>query len=107
MAAIWLIVALIVAATSLWAYADVRRRAAVGAFREGDLAPAGVLVGCLLFWIVFFPWYLVQRARAPRPAIEADELGFVCPSCGAMWVRSYEGAFCADCGGLLRTVGAE
>jgi hypothetical protein len=32
------------------------------------------------------------------------ELGYVCSQCGSMWVKSYDGLFCADCGAPLKAV---
>jgi len=59
-----LISALVVLGTSIWAAVDaasVRERIAAEIEFE---RPSVVLLGCLLFWIVCFPIYLVRRSRA-------------------------------------------
>ncbi len=56
----------IVLATSLWVFSDAQQKGIPKPFRWG--------IGCLLLWIVVFPWYLSRR-RTPKatcPFIEGD-----------------------------------
>ncbi len=54
------LIALVVIGTTIWVAADVKDRPA-----PGGIHPIGWVVGCLVLWIVFFPWYLGARTRAP------------------------------------------
>jgi hypothetical protein len=52
--------------SSIWVFYDARHRDVPKPLRWG--------IGCLLLWIVFFPWYLVRR-RTPEascPFVEAE-----------------------------------
>jgi hypothetical protein len=52
-----------------WVYVDAQRLSAAGSpvfARIGNLTvdqPRQWFAGCLLLWVVFFPMYLVSRAR--------------------------------------------
>ena len=49
--------------TTIWVYRDARKRIA----RGERIEPAWVwLLGCLMMWLVFFPFYLYKRARGPE-----------------------------------------
>jgi 4-amino-4-deoxy-L-arabinose transferase-like glycosyltransferase len=50
------IILLVVVATSIWVFFDAP---AHGLSRTWGL-------GCLAFWIIAFPWYLVERGKRPR-----------------------------------------
>ncbi len=52
--------------SSLWVFIDARR--------QGVPKPTGWAIGCLLMWIIIFPWYLARRRtpRAPCPIIEGE-----------------------------------
>ena len=53
--------------SSIWVFYDARERGVPQPLRWG--------VGCLLVWIIFFPWYLARR-RTPEaacPFIEAEK----------------------------------
>lgn len=62
---------IVVVASSIWAYTDAQglqqRAQAQGPRRKeanvGGQSPATRLAGCLLLWIVCFPWYLIARQR--------------------------------------------
>lgn len=62
-----LIVGALVLCTSCWVLWDA---AAVGSRKPGQhilgTAPAAWFIGCLLLWIVFFPYYLVKREQFLR-----------------------------------------
>lgn len=55
---------LIIVLSSLWASFDAGK---IGAkrYHSGLMphSPAGIFVGCLLLWIVVFPWYLYFRSH--------------------------------------------
>ena len=60
--ATWLLTLLVVVGTSLWVYGDskaIRTRSGLGVGRHDA---GNWLAFCLLFWILAFPTYLVQRA---------------------------------------------
>jgi hypothetical protein len=58
------ILLLIVLATSIWAALDAQALIAKGADRNSlGGGPAAIFVGCLLLWIVVFPYYLVKRSK--------------------------------------------
>src|SRR5580658_6085165 len=51
---------------------------------SGPQTPKGWVTGCVLFWIVFFPWYLMvrsgyKRARAQNQAARAGGFPVVMP----------------------------
>ncbi len=52
--------------SSLWVFIDARTK--------GVPKPMGWAIGCLLMWIVIFPWYLARRRTplAPCPTIEGE-----------------------------------
>jgi hypothetical protein len=52
---------ILVIPTSIWVAAD-----AYGRRPPAEIAWWGWLLGCLGLWIVFFPWYLGVRGRAPH-----------------------------------------
>jgi hypothetical protein len=60
---------LVVLAVDLWVYADAtahRERGRPVAFWAGSFhvdTPAGLFLGCLLLWILFFPFYITSRGR--------------------------------------------
>ena len=60
---------LIILGTSAWAYVDARelKRRFDLPRGPGGNSPGLWLVACLLFWIVFFPFYVVARGRAGDP----------------------------------------
>jgi hypothetical protein len=56
----------LVVLSSIWVFYDARERGVPKPWRWG--------IACLLFWIVFFPWYLARR-KAPEaacPFIESE-----------------------------------
>jgi hypothetical protein len=60
---VYLIVAGLVVSTTIWAAIDAsERRRKLGAAIARDGA-AGIIFGCILLWLVFFPWYLTIRRR--------------------------------------------
>lgn len=57
---------LMILGTSIWAAVDSVK---VGTknYKTGISAgPAVVLIGCLLLWIVVFPWYLISKGKIER-----------------------------------------
>jgi hypothetical protein len=63
------LVLLVILAIDMWVYADAKQRADQGApvvVRIGAFVletPQTWFVGCLILWIIFFPLYMVSRAR--------------------------------------------
>jgi hypothetical protein len=68
----WLII-LVVVGTTIWVGLDAGNRAGRGIGLAGSMRPWQWVLGCLLLWIVVFPWYLVQRSSSsrlrPRPSV--------------------------------------
>jgi hypothetical protein len=63
MTSVWLIVFLVVVATTVWVAVDASHRD-----WRGDRFASGTwawVLGCLLLWIIVFPIYLVRRGRVP------------------------------------------
>jgi hypothetical protein len=93
-------VGLTVLVTAMWAgfdswYLDEARY-------EGGSHPLLVLLACLLFWLLFFPWYVARRSAiargdiARKPLREAQRPSIrPCPHCGQP-VRS-EAKLCRHC----------
>lgn len=112
---IWPWVLLAVLLTTFWVGMDhpyIERRYGRHA---GDSTLAWV-VGCLLLWIVVFPWYLVHRrnhrmdAFYGRPVLTADDgddrgdestvPGSFCGACGSPRAQPAD-RFCRECGQTL------
>jgi len=55
----------IVCVTSVWVFYDARARNVPHPFRWS--------MACILFWIVFFPWYLARRRTPTAPCAVMDE----------------------------------
>jgi hypothetical protein len=55
---------LVQAASIVWVGFDARGRDFSGRFTARS--PTGWVVGCVLFWIICFPLYLVARSSGPR-----------------------------------------
>jgi hypothetical protein len=56
-----LIVVLVVIGTTIWVGIDASQRV----WPKGQNGTASWVVGCLLLWIVVFPWYLSKRNKVP------------------------------------------
>ena len=54
--------ALMVIGTAVWVHFDARKLG-LGRYRSGLMNPEVVAIGCILVWIVAFPWYLSTRHR--------------------------------------------
>jgi hypothetical protein len=54
---------LVIAATAIWVAIDASKRD--WSRDKRATSPLTWALGCLLFWIVVFPMYLVKRRRAP------------------------------------------
>lgn len=56
----------IVLVTALWAGYDAARINLSKYKVGGTTGPVMTVIGCLLLWIVVFPWYLVNRGKILR-----------------------------------------
>lgn len=64
---------------------------------SGLQSPGAWIAGCILFWIVFFPWYLSKRQEYKSLSIvDPNKQVNHCMSCS----KYYEGVprFCPNCG---------
>lgn len=67
------LILLLVIGTSMWVAADASALAGRGTGKVGGTSTAVWVIGCLLLWIIAFPFYLVQRStflaghRPPPP----------------------------------------
>ena len=52
--------------TSIWAGVDANKIELKKYKVGGPTNPALTVIGCLLLWIVVFPWYLVNKGRIAR-----------------------------------------
>jgi len=52
--------------TSVWASIDASRISMKKYQLNGPAGPISTLLGCLLLWIVVFPWYLVNKGKIAR-----------------------------------------
>jgi hypothetical protein len=105
-----LLILAIIVATSLWVALDARKNG-IPTHGEGYGLNSGALawfLGCLLLWIVVFPYYWFRRGRVLRerrkrasapPAPAASQVRAAarfCPHCGS---PAQEGSrFCPSCG---------
>jgi hypothetical protein len=66
----------------------------------GSARPVAWLTGCLLLWIVFFPWYISKRVRFMKWQRAKPRQ---CASC----MKYYEGqpSFCPNCGAEIKPQG--
>jgi hypothetical protein len=76
-----LLILLVVVGSTIWVGVDASKRE----FGDKGLvgSTAGWVVGCVLLWIVVFPYYLFRRGRAPLKSAAAAPLGL--PSAGAIY----------------------
>jgi hypothetical protein len=56
------IVFLVVVGTTIWVGVDASQRE----WKKGQNGTTSWVIGCLLLWIIVFPWYLSKRGSAPR-----------------------------------------
>ena len=67
------IIVFLVVATSIWAAFDASkiglRKYRVG----GATSPVFTLLGCIVLWIIFFPWYLVNKGKIQRGEVMLKE----------------------------------
>jgi len=57
---------LLVLGSSIWAALDAQALISRGADKKNlGGGPAAIFIGCLLLWIVIFPYYLVKRSKLP------------------------------------------
>jgi len=61
------VIILIVLGTSIWAAFDAQAIIAKGVDKKylGG-GPVVIFLGCLLLWIIVFPYYLVKRSNAKK-----------------------------------------
>jgi len=52
--------------TSIWAGVDASKIELKKYKVGGPTGPAVTIIGCLLLWIVVFPWYLVNKGKIAR-----------------------------------------
>ncbi len=75
----------IVIGSSIWVGVDDHSLGAARLKGRKDLSgsvrtqPVTWAIGCLLFWIIFFPWYLIKRPSIKRAAADAANVGGVGP----------------------------
>ena len=64
------VILLIVIGTSIWVGFDASTNKITSAGEEYNWATGALtwVTGCILLWIIVFPWYLVRRARVFRAA---------------------------------------
>jgi hypothetical protein len=102
---------LLVIGTSVWVGFDsgtlmkgltLEQRREIG----GGRSPAEWVVGCILIWIIAFPWYLSKRCRYKQAQLRlmhaqiAGRLTSACSACGKECPTS--ASFCQHCGRDLR-----
>lgn len=58
------IILLLIVASMVWVGYDAKKRDWTYK-KHGSKTAAGQIIGVVLFWIIFFPVYLVQRRKAP------------------------------------------
>lgn len=60
-----LVIVAVLIGTSFWVYFDAKsigiKKGQVTGF--ADMAPGSWAVGCLILWIIFFPFYLMKRGE--------------------------------------------
>jgi hypothetical protein len=61
---LFLLVLIVVIATSIWVFTDAKGRIDSGEHLEPIESAAGWAWGCILLWIVFFPWYLMRKSNS-------------------------------------------
>jgi hypothetical protein len=65
--AVFSIIVVIVLGTSIWAGFDAQAMIAKGVDKKSlGGGPVAIFLGCLLIWIIVFPYYLVKRSNAKR-----------------------------------------
>lgn len=57
------LVFLVVLVTIVWVALDARDHDF--SYSRGMHSTAGWVIGCILLWIVFFPWYVIERRKVP------------------------------------------
>lgn len=62
------IVLLVVVASTIWVGVDASHRE----WPKGSNGTGSWVVGCLLLWIIVFPWYLSRRGKVPLKAAHAQ-----------------------------------
>jgi len=58
---IWMFLWAVYIGTCIWVFNDAKKRIAEGNKLEPIKSTGGWLAGCILLWILFFPWYLVSK----------------------------------------------
>ena len=61
---LFLLVLIVVIATSIWVFTDAKGRIDSGEHLEPIESATGWAWGCILLWIVFFPWYLMRKSNS-------------------------------------------
>jgi hypothetical protein len=88
------VLAILVVASALWVGTDAAKLLKTGTPKEalGNTSPIAWAIGCILLWIVAFPWYLIVRARryqyaasgtnSPLPTASAAARAATSPAAG-------------------------
>jgi hypothetical protein len=78
MSGITALIFIVVIGTTVWVGVDSSRRD-----WSGGGGTASWVIGCLLLWIVVFPWYLAKRGKVPlkdTPSVAAVSAGPILPA---------------------------
>lgn len=86
-----LLVLLVVVGTTIWVGVDASRRD-----WSGRTGTAGWVIGCILLWIVFFPYYLVVRGKVPLKEAGAAAPNWTSPSSDGVPVAYRECPHCKE-----------
>lgn len=69
------LVLVVVSAVLVGADASSLKRKGILVASAAASSPAGWVAGCIIFWIVFFPWYLIARSSAVSASPQAMAAG--------------------------------
>jgi hypothetical protein len=98
----------LIIASSVWVLVDAQKQK-VAMNRKRPYSPSNGsvawFIGCLLLWIIGFPWYLVARSavlaerRSPTTPLASSSSAGVAPHCATCGALLASGAgFCHVCG---------
>jgi hypothetical protein len=83
----------ILVGSTIWAGVDAGKIEIKKYKVGGPTTPAWTVIGCLLFWIVVFPWYLVNKGKIVRGEAPLREgfAGHGAQNAGATIVQAQQG----------------